>query len=225
MSQRPDDLIESLSTLPFFNVLDQAMLESLVQSALWREHAVGDVLFLEGEILPGLYFVQFGWFKVIKTSPEGREQVLRFFGPGETFNEIAVFTNRPSPASAIALESVGLWLLRREAVTRLLRENPDFAQKVIEIMADRLTDLVSLITDLSLRPVTGRLARLLLGDAPDNIFRRPRWYTQTELAARLGTVPDVIQRALRVLENDGLIELQRDQILIRDRDALAKLAE
>lgn len=224
---QPSDsnLIETLRTLPFFKPLDQTVLVRLARSALWREHAVGDVLFLEGEVLPGLYFVQSGWFKVVKTSLEGREQVLRFFGPGETFNEIAIFANRPSPASAIALEPVGLWLLPRETVTGLLRENPDFAQKVIETMADRLIDLVSLVTDLSLRPVTGRLARLLLEDAPDNVFLRPRWYTQTELAARLGTVPDVIQRALRLLEGDGLIELQRDRILIRNRNALEKLAQ
>ncbi len=225
MPQLSDDcLIETLRTLSFFKALDQVTLEKLARSALWREHAVGDVLFLEGELLPGLYVVQSGWFKVVKTSPEGREQVLRFFGPGETFNEIAVFANRPSPASAIALESLGLWLLRRETVTGLLRENPDFAQQVIETMADRLVDLVGLITDLSLRPVTGRLARLLLEDSTDNIFHRPRWYTQSELAARLGTVPDVIQRALRLLESDGLIELQRDQIHIRDRNALEQLA-
>lgn len=224
---QPSDsnLIETLRILPFFKPLDQTVLVRLARSALWREHAVGDVLFLEGEVLPGLYFVQSGWFKVVKTSLEGREQVLRFFGPGETFNEIAIFANRPSPASAIALEPVGLWLLPRETVTGLLRENPDFAQKVIETMADRLIDLVSLVTDLSLRPVTGRLARLLLEDAPDNVFLRPRWYTQTELAARLGTVPDVIQRALRLLESDGLIELQRDRIHIRNRNALEKLAQ
>ena len=91
-------------------------------------------------------------------------------------------------------------------------------------MAGRLLHLVSLVTDLSLRPITGRLARLLLEEAPDNLLLRPRWYTQAELAARLGTVPDVVQRALRNLEKDGLIEVKRREIRIVDRDALEEIA-
>ncbi len=222
---RLQELITALRKLPYFRALEVSVLENLARNATWREQATGDVLFLEGETLPGLYFVEFGWLKVVKSSLDGREQVLRFIGPGETFNEVSVFTNRPNPASAVALEAVGLWLLKRAVVTDLLRTNPDFAQSVIEGMAERLTDLVEIIADLSLRPVIGRLSRLLLADASDNVFRRPRWYTQAELAARLGTVPDVVQRALRILENEGLIDIQRDQIQIRDRVALEKRAE
>jgi CRP-like cAMP-binding protein len=107
---------------------------------------------------------------------------------------------------------------------RLFRERPDFAQQVIAKMADRLLHLVSLVTDLSLRTVTGRLARLLLEDASGDILHRPRWYTQAELAARLGTVPDVIQRALRSLESDDFIEVDRHQIRILDRSALVEIA-
>ncbi|HUM72094.1 MAG TPA: helix-turn-helix domain-containing protein, partial [Chloroflexota bacterium] len=75
-----------------------------------------------------------------------------------------------------------------------------------------------------LRPVTGRLARLLLADAVADVLERPRWYTQAELAARLGTVPDVIQRALRELENEGFIQVERQHIRILDRAGLAAIA-
>jgi CRP/FNR family transcriptional regulator len=150
--------------------------------------------------------------------------VLRFLGPGETFNEIGAFADRPNPATAVALEPVGVWLLQRAAVTRLLREQPDLAQRLIENLADRVIDLVNLVADLSLRPVTGRLARLLLDEASGDVLARPRWHTQAELAARLGTVPDVIQRALRGLESTGAIEVQRHEIRLRDRAALEKLA-
>jgi CRP/FNR family transcriptional regulator len=92
-------------------------------------------------------------------------------------------------------------------------------------MAFRVIDLVNLVGDLSWRPVTGRLARLLLDGAVDDVLHRPRWYTQTELAARLGTVPDVIQRAMRGLEVEGVIEVERHLIRLRDRAALEKLAQ
>lgn len=220
----PTQLLAQLRALPFFKGLDEAMLHELARGAVWRTFAPGAVVFLEGEASPGLYYLAAGWLKVVRTSPEGREQVLRFLGPGETFNEIGAFANRPNPATAIALEPVGVWLLQRAATTQLLRAQPDLAQRLIENLADRVIDLVNLVADLSLRPVTGRLARLLLDEAQDDVLPRPRWHTQAELAARLGTVPDVVQRALRSLESAGAIEVHRHEIRLRDREALEKLA-
>jgi CRP/FNR family transcriptional regulator len=144
--------------------------------------------------------------------------------PGDTFNEIIVFANQPNPATAIALETAEIWLLPRQALNQVLRKNPDFAQHAIAAMAERVLHLVNLVADLSLRPVTGRLARLISDGAVDGVLSRPRWYTQSELAARLGTVPDVVQRALRQLEQDGLIQVERHQICILDAAALADIA-
>lgn len=225
MPDQPDpaQLIAQLGVLPFFKALGQPTLVGLAQGAVWREYAVGEAVFLEGDIAPGLYLLASGWLKVTKSSLGGREQVLRFLGPGETFNEIGAFASRANPATAIALEPAGVWLLQREAIAHLVRAQPELAQRIIETMADRVVELVNLVADLSLRSVTGRLARLLLDEADGDVHHRPRWRTQAELASRLGTVPDVVQRALRGLENEGAIEIRPREIRIRDRAALEKL--
>jgi CRP/FNR family transcriptional regulator len=157
-----------------FAGLDEKTLRTLAQDAFWREYNAGEVVVLEGEALPGLLYLQSGWIKVVKVSPAGREQVLRFLEPGETFNEVGLFADQPNPATAIALEQSGVWLIRRETVMHLLQKNPSFSQYVIAKMAKRLLYLVSLVTDLSLRPITGRLARLLLEEATDDLLQRPR---------------------------------------------------
>lgn len=216
--------VHQLSEISLFAGLGEPTLQELALLSRWREYDTGEIVVLEGEAHPSLYFLDYGWLKVIKTSPSGREQILLFLEPGDTFNEIGVFASQINPATAIALEPAGAWLIPRPALLRLLQEKPDFAQHVIARMAERMLYLVSLVTDLSLRPVTGRLARLLLDDAVDDILERPRWYTQAELAARLGTVPDVVQRVLRGMENDGLIVVGRNQIRIVDRQALAEIA-
>lgn len=217
-------IIQQIGKIPLFTELDKGMLRELAQASRWRTYEAGEIVVLEGEAHPGLYYLQYGWLKVVKVSPAGREQILRFLEPGDTFNEIGVFTSQPNPATAVALESAGVWLVPRPALLRLLREQPDFAQQIIAKMADRMLHLVTLVTDLSLRPVTGRLARLLLQDAVGDVLERPHWFTQAELAARLGTVPDVVQRALRSLENDGLIRVDRHQIHLLNRSALEKIA-
>lgn len=219
-----ESLVKQLRAIPFFIGLDDHVVRELAQGAIWREYSAGEVVFLEGEISRGLYFLQSGWLKIAKISPDGREQILRFLEPGETFHAIGAFANRPNPASAIALEPAGIWILRREAVTALLEEHPQLAQHVIERMATRILELVALVEDLSLRTVRGRLARLLVEDANEDTLHRPRWYTQAEIAARLGTVPDVLQRALSSLADDGLIEVERSAIIIRQRERLEEIA-
>ena len=177
-------------------------------------------MFLEGELAPGLNFLQFGWLKVVTSSPEGHEQVLLYLTPGEGFNPMGAFTNWPNPATAIALEPAGVWVLRREALAWLLREWPELAQGLIENMAERLNHLTALVEDLSLRSVSGRLARLLLENAQDGVLPRARWHTQAELAARLGTVPHMVGRALRRLVQQGYIEVERQQFRILDSAGL-----
>lgn len=220
----PEQFIQQLSEIPLFVGLEKEVLQELALLSRWREYDTSEIVVLEGDAQPGLYYLQYGWLKVVKTSQTGREQILRFLEPGDTFNEIGLFANQPNPATAIALEPAGVWLIPHTALRRLLQENPDFAQHIISKMAERMLYLVSLVTDLSLRPVTGRLARLLPEDAVDGVLERPRWYTQAELAARLGTVPDVIQRALRGLESESLIAVDRHQIRIINRQALAEIA-
>lgn len=217
-------LVSQLRHIPYFSELDDKVLQELAEGAVWREYAPGETVFVEGERLSGLYYLQSGWLKIVKSSPEGREQILQFLEPGQTFHAIGVIADRPNPASAIALEPAKVWILRREAVMALMEQHPPFARKMIELMANRVLELVDLVEDLSLRTVTGRLARLLLEDARDGALHRPRWYTQAEIAARLGTVPDVLQRALSKLAGDGLIEVERSVIHIRDRDALEAIA-
>jgi Mn-dependent DtxR family transcriptional regulator len=76
--------------------------------------------------------------------------------------------------------------------------------------------------------VVSRLAKLLLlqlADEQQTVIPRQHWATQAEIAARLGTVPDVVNRALRSLAEEGLIQVSRHQIIILDRAGLAAKAQ
>jgi CRP/FNR family transcriptional regulator len=224
MPEDRGDLFQNLCTLSLFAELPHDLIGQLVASAIPKHYSAGAVVFFEGEQAEGLYYLDSGWIKVIKSSMEGREQVLRFLGPGETFNEMGVFAHRPNPATAIALEETVVWVIPHQAMHLILAAHPDIAMRVIATMADRIVDLVSLIADLSLHTVEARLARLLLEQADEGVVHRRRWTTQAELAARLGTVPDVLSRALRSLMDDEIIILERHQIQILDRRRLAAKA-
>ena len=196
----------------------------MADNATWKIFPPNAAVFWEGETESNLYFLQYGSLKVLKTSPDGREQVLRFVGAGEIFNEIGVLAKRANPATAIALEESGIWLIPRHALDQIVTEHPQVALQIIENMADKIIELVMLAADLSLKTVEARFAKLLLDSAEGDTIERRRWTNQTELAARLGTVPDVLSCVIRELTKAGLIEMDRQSIRILDRPALSARA-
>jgi CRP/FNR family transcriptional regulator len=101
----------------------------------------------------------------------------------------------------------------------LIKRRPDVALAIIQNLGARLRQLVGLVEDLSLRQVSARLAKLLLETASG----QDRALTQQEMAARLGTVREMIGRSLRQLETRGLIKIERGKIVILDRTGLEKL--
>jgi CRP/FNR family transcriptional regulator, dissimilatory nitrate respiration regulator len=219
-----DTLLKRLQTFEFLRGLDVETLSVLAKSATWKVFAPDAVVFWEGDTETNLYYLQYGSVKILKTSPEGREQVLRFLDAGEIFNEIGVFAKRANPATAIALEESGIWLLPRLALEDVLLAHPRTALQIMENLADRVISIVTLTADLSLRTVEARLAKLLLEQATEDVIERRRWTTQTEMAAHLGTVPDVLSRVIRELTKAGVIEMDKHHIRILDREELTRRA-
>ncbi len=216
--------IKQLQQNPFFSSLQGESLAILVAQAKQAHFQAGEIIFAEGEPSQGLYWLQTCTLKAVKYSAAGREQILHFINPGQTFNELGAFTTLPNPVTVVALEPVHVWRISREAIKQQIQQNSDFAQLIIDVLSARLRQSVALVEDLSLRSVTSRLARLILDEADEDMLFRPAWYTQNELAARLGTVADVVQRSLRKLEAEDLIEVNRQQIRIVNRAELEKLA-
>jgi len=214
-----------LSKVSYFSHLPPQDFLAIQNNAVKRSFNAEQVVVMEGDISGGLYVVESGWLKVIKMSMSGREQVLNFLGPGDVFNAIAVFTVHPNQATIIALEDSQVWWIDQDTILELIQTHPALAKQVIADLADRILHLVSLVEDLSLRSVESRLARVLVESMEESKVTRHKWATQNEMASRLGTVPDVLNRALRKFVEEGLIELNRHQIRILDMDALKSKIE
>ncbi len=209
-----------LSKVSYFSHLPQEDILAIQKNALKRNFQAEQIVVMEGENNGGLYVVESGWLKVSKMSMSGREQVLNFLGPGDVFNAIAVFTDHPNQASVIALEDSTVWWIDQNTITTLIQTHPALAKQVIADLASRILHLIGLVEDLSLRTIESRLARILLQSMENSQVTRQKWATQNEMAARLGTVPDVLNRALRKFVDEGIIDLKRHQIRILDIDAL-----
>ncbi len=214
--------MELLRSISYFSGLDEATLNALARVAVRRRYDAGQMIFVEGEPCAGLFIVERGRVKIFKLSPGGREQILHIFGAGEGFNDVAILDGGPNPASVMALEPTSVLVIDCPSMVDLLGRYPALSRAVIENLASRARHLVSLVEDLSLRTVVGRLAKLLLEQASEEVDleRVPRGLTHAQMAARLGTVREVITRSLHKLEDEGIIKIERHRITILDRKAL-----
>jgi CRP-like cAMP-binding protein len=214
------DAVEVLFSMPYFRELDLSILKALADASILRRYEAGQIIFLDGEPCAGLYIVQDGWLKGFKHAPTGREQVIRFIGPGEAFNEIGVLAEGKNLVTVQTLEPSAVWVIQREVLLRLMETYPQLCRLIAQNLAKRVYHLLNMIEDLSLRTVEGRLARLLLEQSKEGIVNRQRWATQAEMAAQLGSVPGVINRILHSLADEGLIRIERHRIHILNRQGL-----
>ena len=157
---------------------------------------------------------------------EGREQAMMFLRPVEIFGDIAVLTGTTYPGTVVALEDVDVWVIPAKTILDLIPLQPAFAMAVIRHLGERVLHYISLVEDLSLRSVEARLANTLLQNAELQggqwIVPRREWTTFDEMAVRLGTVRDVLSRALKTLEAEGLLKVEKQAIILLDPKGLAE---
>lgn len=209
----------SLRNIALFAPLPRAELDRLAAVAIRRTYQPDEIIILEGEPCRAAYFVAQGDVRVLRTAPDGREQVLAQLGPGHSFNTVPPF--RPHPvnhATVQAVDRTTLYVIPCRDLMRLVSTSPPLALALLKDFAQRLDKLTDLVEDLSLRTVRGRLARFLLDQAEAGAVTR-QW-TQAEMAAQLGTVREMISRSLSSFADGGLIAVNRQRIELLDREGL-----
>ena len=216
------DRIEALKSCRYFSTLQSDLLTKLAQHTILSAYQKDENLFWQDEDCPGLFIIQQGSVKLFKISPQGRELIVRVLEKGETFNEVPVFDQGKNAVNATALEASQFWLVKTEAIQHVMVEHPELCQLTVLNLSQNLRMLIGLVEELSFYQVTHRLARLISQLSPEQLQGQtgPR-LTQDDLAARLGTVREVVARSLRELERSGAIDVQRGRINIVDQQILA----
>lgn len=215
-------MTDLLADLPYFRVLSREERAALARRFRPRSFRKGAPIFSEGDPCDGLWLVAEGRVKISRLSPRGREQVLHTEGPGATLGEVPLFDRGGYVASASALTAARLlWLPRRE-LEALCRQRPEVALAIIATMAGRIRAFASLAGDLALRPISERLGQLLLAEARRAGHAGPRGIdfilpgTREEIAARIGTVRELVSRSLAALARQGLIAIRGRRCVLLD---------
>jgi len=208
-----------LRDLPSFRALPDASLAVLESFARARTFDAGDALFREGEPAHGIFVVMSGEVRVVRDS-RGRRYVLHSERRGGTLGEAPVFDAGPYPASAIAASIVCALYVDRASLERAVRLDPDLAFFFLARLGNRVRTLLERVDRLATAHVSTRLAGFLLEQAERSADRVVA-ITQEALAEELGTVREVVVRALRELRERAVIRtVSRGRIEVIDFDAL-----
>jgi len=205
-----------------FSGVTEDQLTELAVICQLRDLRRGEMIFLEGDTADGFYMVIEGQVKIYKISLEGREQILHIFGRGEPFGEVAVFQNRPFPASAAPLVKSRLLYFPGPEFIRLVQANPSIALNMLAMFSMRLRRFATQIEHLSLKEVPGRLASHLLylseeQECDDKVILE---IPKGQLASLLGTSPETLSRILTRMGEEGIIEVRGKEITLLDRERL-----
>ncbi len=210
-----NERINVLKGNEYFDELSDSILKDVAEHMHLREYQRGDVLFWEGDPCEGLHIIEHGGAKIFKLSPQGRQYIVRILQEGDTFSEVPAFDEGTNPVNVEALETCRVWVIDTQKLHELIMVHPVFAQKVLVNFGKMLRGMVRMVSEMAFYQVTHRLARLI-AELPQE-KSAPHW-TQEQLAARLGTVREVVARSLKELERSGAIKVEDRRIQIVDQE-------
>lgn len=214
-----------------FRNLEGDALRELVAHAVEKRLARDEILFIAGEAAAGLFVIAKGAVRAFRTGADGREQIIHVERAPATIAELPVFDNGNYPSTVAAEEATVTYFLDKREVKNLCLKHPQIALAAAELLAGRLRRCAQLVEALSLREVGQRLAHLLFREATANGkqtekgVRFKQKLTHNQLAARIGSVREVVTRALYRLQSQGLIIVDGKDVMVPQPNLLASYAD
>lgn len=214
-----------------FQDLEEDVLKILADHAIEKHLERNEILFIIGEKAAGLFVIAEGSVRAFRTGQDGREQVIHVEKAVTTIAEVPVFDDGKYPSTVATEESTLAFFLEKKEVRNLCLKHPQIALAATKLLATRLRRCAKLVETLSLREVGQRLAQFLLKEAmangkqtDDGICFKQK-LTHNQLAARIGTVREVITRSLLRLQNQKLIIINGKDVCVPDPRLLASYAD
>jgi CRP/FNR family transcriptional regulator, cyclic AMP receptor protein len=216
-----------------FTAADDDAIESLVRVLRVRRFRRAETIFHQGDPGDALFVVASGSVKVVLPSDEGAEPaIVAILGPGEFFGELAILDGAPHSATIVAVEPTETLVLHRDAFLSLIDTDPELRRALLASLAAEIRRLTGHVEDLHFLDLPGRLASRIVRLAassgvedPDGTIRIAWPYTQSELAGMIGGSRQSVNRLLADLADQGLVRLERDQLVVLDRDRLSRSIE
>lgn len=204
---------------------------ALLRLGVRRQVPAGRIVIHEGVRETHLVLLEEGLTKVTATLPDGRSALLSLRVGGDLVGEMSALNNEPRSATVTTCGPAIYSVIQPDRFKRFLKEHPDSALELAAMVSDRLRWSNRRRIDFTSYPVKLRVARVIADlcrshgrQGPDGVIIDVR-LTQPDLATICGASETSIQKALRELRSDGLVDTDYRRITVRDLAGLRQLGD
>lgn len=208
-----------------FNHIEMARLLGIVEEMELPKH---HVIFAPGMPSDAIYFIEKGRVRLTRLSPDGRTVILALLGPGDLIGE-AAWESTEHDSYAESLDETRLYQIAKEAFENLVRQNPEFGLRLIQVIGYRLKQAQARIEDLVFRQVPSRVARLLCtlaehhGKVTPNGIKLEFPLTHQEIADMVGSSRVTVTQVLNRFRTSEWIGIESKRVTIHNLEALELL--
>lgn len=188
----------------------------------------GEVIFKEGDLVNGVYFVYKGKVKVHKQWGD-KELIIRFANQGQIFGHRGLGHNNIYPVSGTALEPTEACFIDIAFFSTTLKVNHEFLYNLMLFFADDLQESERRMRNLAHMPVRGRLAQALIA-LEEKFGKTAEGYidihlSRQDIASYVGSTYETIFRLMNEFIEEGLVEVSGKDVLIRDSTGLLTVTQ
>jgi CRP/FNR family transcriptional regulator, cyclic AMP receptor protein len=210
-----------------FGKLDPNLIDRLASCIVEKSVGRGTIIFAKDDPGSSLFAIRKGTAKMTVPSADGHEVVVNLVTKGDIFGEIALLDGGARTADAVAISDCEMFVIERRDFLPLVREEPEIALKLIEILCGRLRQTTQQVESLMFLQLPSRLAKTLLrlsgGGGVAGERKVP--VTQKDLANTIGMSRESTNRQLRLWAENKWVRLERGGITILCVEALERIAE
>jgi CRP-like cAMP-binding protein len=227
-SSRDADRRALLKSTGLFAKLSTRLIERVAACVVSKSVPRGNTICTKGDPGSSLFVICRGTVKISSPSVDGRDALFNLFGKGDIVGEIALLDGGPRTTDAVAITDCELFVIERRDFLPLMREEPEIALRIIEILCRKVRLTTEQAENLMFLSLPGRLAKALLRLSESGDGRtgeRKAVVTQKDLGNLIGMSRESTNRQLRIWEEHGWVRLERGGIVILCPKELERVAE
>lgn len=190
----------------------------------------GESLFLEGENINSIFIVSKGAIKLIKSTSNGKEQIVNILNVGDLVGEANIFgKEKNSRVSGIAINESEVFEISKSDLDKLIENNPSILIKLLTGLSNKIIHLQNLTANLSENNANSRIACMLIefldkykvNDSESLSINLP--INRGEMANYCGVTRETISRKLSSYEKANIIKLKGKKLTILNKELLEGL--
>jgi len=225
-----DKETRALSGIDLLEGFSNKELKAVEKCCSWRRYSAQEQIIGRQSKTTEVFFVVEGRVRVVNYSISGREVTLNDLNTGSYFGELAALDSEPRSASVLSLDDSLIASLPQKQFHHILEKNLGIALKLMKSLAGIVRTSTDRIMDLSTLAANNRVQADLLRQARTNMQSGNQAHIKPipvhgDIASRVSTARETVARVMNDLARQGIVERQKDRLVIRDVEVLREMVE